>query len=96
MEGKVTKLCEIIQQALEVTIPLTEQPKRKWISKHTLKLETEKRKMRLKAKESEQATIEYTKLCNEVRSSARKDKQKWLQKQCEDIEQYAGEYKTRF
>src|SRR6218665_183142 len=37
----------------------------------------------------------YRKLCNEVRSSARKDKQKWLEKQCEDIEQYAGEYKTR-
>ena len=41
--------------------------------------------MRLKAEVSEQATVEYRKLCNEVRSSARKDKQKWLEKQCEDI-----------
>src|SRR6218665_3863690 len=95
MEGKATKLCEIIQQAVEATVPLAEQPKRKSISKKTLKLATEKRKMRLKAKESEQATIEYRTLCNEVRFSARKDKQKWLEKQCEDIEQYAGEYKTR-
>src|SRR6218665_2700378 len=95
MEGKATKLCEIIQQAVEATITLAERPKRKWISKKTLKLATEKRKMRLKAKESEQATIECRKLCNEVRFSARKDKQKWLEKQCEDIEQYAGEYKTR-
>src|SRR6218665_2946098 len=48
MEGKATKLCEIIQQAVEATIPLAEQPKRKWISKQTLKLATEKRKMRLR------------------------------------------------
>jgi len=50
--------------------------------------------MRLKAKESEQATIEYKPLCKVVRSSAGKNKQKWLEKQCEDIENYAGEYKT--
>src|SRR6218665_1466264 len=53
MEGKATKLCEIIQQAVEATVPLAEQPKRKSISKKTLKLATEKRKMTLKAEESE-------------------------------------------
>jgi hypothetical protein len=95
MERKVTILGEIIEQAVEATIPLAEQPKNKWISDQTLELAKEKRKMRLKAKESEQATQEYKKLCNVVRSSARKDKENWLQKQCCDIEKYAGEYKTR-
>src|ERR1700733_5302507 len=60
-----------------------------------LELAKEKRKMRLIAKQSEQATLEYRKICNVVRASARKDKQNWLEKQCVDIEKYAGEYKTR-
>ena len=34
-------------------------------------------------------------MCNTVKASARRDKQLWLEKQCEDIERYAGEYRTR-
>lgn len=95
MEGKVTILGEIIQQTVAEIIPLTEQPNKKWISEQTLELAGRKRKLRLTAKESEQAKAEYRKICNVVRTSARRDKQNWLEKQCEDIEQYAGEYKTR-
>jgi len=34
-------------------------------------------------------------LCNKVRTSARKDKQDWLDNKCSCIEQYMGEYKTK-
>lgn len=78
-----------------MAIPLAEKLKQMWISERTLKLAQEKRKIRLKANESEEDKQKYKKLCNEVRSSARKDKQNWLEKKCNDMEQYAGEFKTR-
>ena len=37
----------------------------------------------------------YKKLCNEVKSSARKDKQEWLERQCEKIEQCGEQHKAK-
>ena len=51
--------------------------------------------MRLRVKESSETMEKYRKMCNEVRILARKDKQNWIEKQCSNIEQFAGEYKTR-
>jgi hypothetical protein len=67
----------------------------KWITETTLELAQKKREARLRVKDSEKKAAEYKKLCNEVKASARKDKQDWLEKQCNDIEKYSEERKTR-
>ena len=90
MERKVNTLSEIIKQAVEATIPLAEQPRKKWISEQTLELAKEKRRTRLRVKESEHAVREYKRLCN-----ARRDKQNWLEEQCENIEQIYMQENTK-
>ena len=55
----------------------------------------EKRILKKKRDSSELADREYRQKCNEVRKAVRADKAKWLERQCEDIEKYYGEYKTR-
>lgn len=95
VDKKALALSEIIKQAVEASIPLAEQPNKKWISEKTLELAQQKREVKAKTQESDAMKAKYKKLCNSVRTSSRKDKQKWLDKQCSDIEKYMGEYKTK-
>src|SRR6266536_4583295 len=95
IDMKVSALRKIMEQAVQASLPLEEQAKKKWITEKTSDLAKEKRKARLKVKESNKKLEEYKKLCNEVRTSTRKDKQDWLEKQCSDIEKYSGEHRSR-
>ena len=61
----------------------------------TLELAKEKREVRLKMKKSNKMADKYKKLCNEVKASARKDKQEWLDRQCEKIEQSQEQQKAK-
>src|SRR6218665_3364681 len=84
LDSKVAVINEIINKAVETVIPIAEQPTRKGISAKTLRV-----------KEPSEIMEKYRKMCNAVRTLARKDKQNWIEKQCSNIEQFAGEYKTR-
>ena len=95
VENRVSKLNEIIKEAAKVVCPVTEMSRKKWISVTTLELAKEKREVRLKMKESNEMVDKYQKLCNEVKASARKDKQEWFDKQCEKIEQSQEQQKAK-
>ena len=60
------------------------------------KFSSRKKNLKEKKDSSELADRELLwQKCNEVRKAAKADKAKWLQSQCEDIDKYYGEYKTR-
>src|SRR5437870_2544160 len=80
MDEKVKTINAILMDAVEEVVPTVERPRREWISDTNV---------------SEEMNRKYKKLCNETRTSARKDKQEWLEQQCKNIEQCAGERKSR-
>src|SRR5207245_11214374 len=95
MDEKVKTINAILMDAVEEVVPTVERPRREWISDTTLVLAKEKRKAKENRNVSEETKRKYKKLCNETRTSARKDKQEWLEQQCKNIEQCAGERKSR-
>ncbi len=95
VETKAERLKWIIEHAVHKTVPLKEVAKRQWISEETLTLAKKKRQLKLQMKDSVEITARYKALCNEVRKSARKDKQKWLEGKCQEIEDNTGEHRTR-
>lgn len=92
---KAQILNKIVEKVVEEVIPEIEKKKNKWISEATLKLAKEKREIRLQMRESINMAIKYKELCKQVKKSARKDKQDWIDKQCCEMEKYAGQHKTR-
>lgn len=87
MNEHAAQIEKAIKDALQETVStkLT-TPKKPWISEETKNLADEKRK----AKQIKHLSIEHNKtykhLCQEVKQSARQDKDKWIQEQCEEIE----------
>ena len=92
---KAQILNKIIEKAVERLVPEIEKKKNKWISEATLKLAKEKREMRMNVRDSVDMVTKYKELCKQVKKSARKDKQDWIDKQCSEMEKYAGQHKTR-
>ncbi|CAF3402770.1 unnamed protein product [Rotaria sp. Silwood1] len=76
-----------IKEALQASIPTQKATSKKpWISTQTLELADEKRKAKQVKHISIQLNNKYKHLCNEVKKAARKDKDKWIQTQCEEIQ----------
>ena len=63
LDSKVAVINEIINKAVETVIPIAEQPTRKGISAKTLRV-----------KEPSEIMEKYRKMCDQVRTLARKDK----------------------
>ena len=95
LDENAKRIAMAMEKAAEETIPEKEMITKKWITPETLSLVQEKRILKKKRDSSELADREYRQKCNEVRKAARADKANWLERQCEDIEKYYGEYKTR-
>jgi len=92
LDENARRIVMAMEKAAEETIS---KKTKKWITPELLSLAQEKRILKKKSDSSELADREYRQKCNEVRKAARTDKAKWLERQCEDIEKYYGEYKTR-
>jgi len=92
---KAQVLNKIIEKTVERLVPEIEKKKNKWIGEATLKLAKEKREVRMKMRDSADMVTKYKELCKRVKKSARKDKQDWIDKQCSEMEKYAGQHKTR-
>ena len=92
---KAQILNKIVEKVVERLVPEIEKKKNKWISEATLKLAKEKREIRMKMRDSADMVTKYKELCKQVKKSARKDKQDWMDKQCSEMEKYAGQHKTR-
>ena len=75
-----------IKKAAETAIPASRSAKRPWISEETLKLADEKRALKQTRNASAQKEQQYKGLCKKVKKSARQDKERWIQQQCEEIE----------
>ncbi|CAF4049065.1 unnamed protein product [Rotaria sp. Silwood2] len=76
-----------IKEALQASIPTQKATSKKpWISTQTLELADEKRKAKQVKHISIQLNNKYKHLCNEVKKAARKDKDKWIQTQCGEIQ----------
>lgn len=95
LDKRVEGLLGVVKEAVEETVPEEEKITKKWITQETLKLVQEKRILKIQRDVSEEAEKQYRAKCNEVRKASRSDKAKWLEKQCEDVEKYYGECKTR-
>ena len=87
---------EALDNALKEVVPNVKRTKSPWISKETFSLADQKREARNKRDQSEENLHTYHQLCNNVRNSARGDKERWLREKCEDIEKKnASEHKSR-
>src|SRR6218665_1621161 len=92
---RTRQLTRAMLEAVEQMIPLQEKIKKKWIPKKTMRLVEENGELMKRRDISEDDERTYRTKSNEVRKAARKDKAKWLEDQCRDIESYQGEGKTR-
>ena len=80
---------------MEKTLQTVSTAKKPWITQTTLQLADEKRKCKNSRLQSAEKMSEYRRMCNRVRKSARKDKNKWIREQCEAIEEAAIENRSR-
>ncbi|CAF5217595.1 unnamed protein product, partial [Rotaria magnacalcarata] len=80
------KIESAIKEAASTAIPAKRIAKKPWISEETLKIAEEKRKLRQVKDASNVKMQEYKDLCKKVKKAARKDKESWIQKQCEEVE----------
>lgn len=95
IDEQASWLTVCISKAAEATLPKSHKPNKPWISEKTLELAGRKRQMRQKRNESDEMETKYRKLCNEVRKSARQDKDTWLLEQCRSIEKGMNTSKSR-
>lgn len=77
---------QAIQQAIKATTTAQPTAKKPWISQQTLILADQKRKAKQTKQNSSTDNQRYKNLCNQVKKSARMDKNKWIQDQCEAIQ----------
>jgi 3-methyladenine DNA glycosylase AlkC len=70
------------------------EPRKPWITERKLALSDEKRKLKVVRAQSVQKMEEYRRKCNEVRKTARTDKENWLQEKCSNIMQHYGHHRT--
>ena len=89
------QLAEVLNEAAREVIPKEAKINEKWTTTEMLELVMEKRLLRLRRSDSNQAMSRYKAKCNEVRKSAREDKRRWLKNICEGIERYHGEHRAR-
>jgi len=95
LNERVRRLNEAIHQAVREVLPIVSKPNKPWISERTLQLATKKREMKQRRQGSVDREKEYKAMCNVVRKAARADKEMWLQRQCKDIERFAGDQRSR-
>ena len=86
LEEHAKKIEAAIKKAAEATIPVSRSTKKSWISEDTLKLADEKRTLKQSKNASAKKEQQYKDLCKKVKKSARQDKERWIQQQCEEIE----------
>ncbi|CAF4585279.1 unnamed protein product [Rotaria socialis] len=75
-----------IKEAASTAIPAKRIAKKPWISEETLNIAEEKRKLKQAKDASNVKMQEYKDLCKKVNKAARKDKENWIQKHCEEVE----------
>ena len=95
LEEHAKKIEAAIKKAAEATIPASRSTKKPWISEDTLKLADEKRTLKQSKNASAQKEQQYKDFCKKVKKSARQDKERWIQQQCEEIEKGLVIGKTR-
>ncbi|CAF0805508.1 unnamed protein product [Adineta ricciae] len=86
LEEHSNKIRQAIKNAVEIAIPAKRKTKKPWISETTLKLADEKRKLKQMKNVFIEYTQQYKDSCRKVKKSARQDKERWIQNQCEQAE----------
>ena len=86
LEEHAKKIEAAIKKAAEATIPVSRSTKKPWISEDTLKLADKKRTLKQCKNASAQKEQQYKDLSKKAKKSARQDKERWIQQQCEEIE----------
>jgi hypothetical protein len=77
---------QAIEQAIKASTTTQTTSKKPWISQRTLILADHKRKAKQTKNISSTNNERYKNLCNQVKKSARMDKNNWIQEQCEAIQ----------
>lgn len=86
LDDHALQIEEAIKEAVQASIASRKTAKKPWISAQTLNLAEKKRKAKQLKHLSTNHNNTYKDLCNEVKKSARKDKNQWIQEQCEEIQ----------
>src|SRR3984885_13144471 len=95
IEERTKQLTRAMLEAVEQVLPKQEKIKKKWITPETMILVGEKRELKRRRHNSDNSERAYRDKCNEMRKAARADKAKSLECQCNKVEKYHGECKTR-
>ncbi|CAM4973194.1 unnamed protein product [Rotaria socialis] len=95
IDEHAAKIKRAIEDALQATLTTTRRAKNPWISQQTLSLAEEKRKAKQIKNASTQNAQLYRDLCNKVKKSARQDKERWIQDECDEIEKGLNVGNTR-
>ena len=92
---RAEKLMTDITDAMSVPLPAERRKRRAYISRETLELADKKRLLKMHRDESREVKEEYRRLCNEIRTKARTDKEEWLSEKCREIQMAAEQNKSR-
>ena len=95
LEEHAKKIEAAIKKAAVGVMSASRAAKKPWISEETLRLADEKRRLQQTRSVSTQKEHQYKDLCKKVKKSARQDKERWIQQQCEEIEKGLAIGKTR-
>ena len=95
LEDRVQRLNKVLQGAVKAILPTACKPNKPWITVQTLQLSEKKRKLKQRRQETSEKEKEYKRMCNVVRKAARTDKEEWIQRRCQDIEELAGGNRSR-
>ena len=75
---RAEQLMKDITDTMSVLLPAERRKRRAYISRETLELADKKRLLKMHRDESREVEEEYRRLCNEIRTKARTDKEEWL------------------
>ena len=86
LDDHALQIEKAVKLALQESITTKKTAKKPWISVQTLDLADEKRKAKQVKHLTTNHNNTYKDLCNKVKRSAKQDKNKWIQDQCEEIQ----------
>ncbi|CAF1621865.1 unnamed protein product, partial [Adineta ricciae] len=86
MDEHALQIEQAIKRAVQANTTTQKAIRKPWISLHTLNLAEEKRKAKQTKNTSPLANERYKNLCNQVKKSAKMDKNNWIQEQCDEIQ----------
>jgi len=95
LDQRVERLKTGIVEAMKQMVPEKIKPNKLWISDNTPQLAKEKRQLKQRRRQSDAMRQQYKQKCRETRSAPRRDKQIWIEMQCQQMEHCASNGRSK-